>query len=36
VVTVLLARAFHDERLGRVQTVGVVLALAGVVLIAAG
>jgi drug/metabolite transporter (DMT)-like permease len=36
VVTVLLARAFHDERLGRVQTVGVVLALTGVVLIAAG
>jgi drug/metabolite transporter (DMT)-like permease len=36
VVTVLLARALHDERLGRVQTAGVVLALAGVVLIAAG
>ena len=36
VVTVLLARVFHDERLGRLQSAGVVLALAGVVLIAAG
>lgn len=35
VFTVLLARVFHHERLGRLQAVGVVLALAGVVLIAA-
>lgn len=35
-VTVLLARAVHDERLVRVQTVGVTAALAGVVLIASG
>ncbi|MEO7981204.1 MAG: DMT family transporter [Sporichthyaceae bacterium] len=36
VVTVLLARVFHHERLGRLQTAGVALALAGVALIAAG
>jgi drug/metabolite transporter (DMT)-like permease len=36
VVTVLLARVGLHERLGRVQTVGVVAALAGVVLIGAG
>ncbi len=36
VVTVLLARVFHDERLGRVQLVGVGTALAGVALIAGG
>ena len=36
VVTVLLARVIHHERLARVQNVGVVFALAGVVLIAAG
>jgi len=35
-VTVVLARAVHDERLRRVQTVGVVAALAGVVLLASG
>jgi len=35
VFTVLLARVFHHERLGRLQAVGVVLALVGVVLIAA-
>jgi drug/metabolite transporter (DMT)-like permease len=36
VVTVLLAWAFLHERLGRIQTIGVVGALAGVVLIGAG
>lgn len=36
VVTVLLARRFHAERLGGVQLVGVVLALVGVVLLAGG
>ena len=36
VMTVLLARFLHGERLGRAQTWGVVGALAGVVLIAAG
>ncbi len=36
VVTVLLARVLQHERLGRLQSAGVVLALAGVVLIAAG
>lgn len=36
VVTVLLARVLHGERLGLVQTVGVGGALGGVVLIAAG
>src|SRR4051795_9755716 len=35
-VTVLLARAVHDERLRRVQSVGVVAALGGVALIASG
>lgn len=35
-VTVLLARAVHDERLVRVQIIGVTAALAGVVLIASG
>jgi drug/metabolite transporter (DMT)-like permease len=36
VMTVLLARAFLNERLLRVQQVGVVAALAGVVLVSAG
>jgi drug/metabolite transporter (DMT)-like permease len=36
VVTVLLARVVHHERLAAVQNVGVVAALAGVGLIAAG
>lgn len=36
VVTVLLARVIHAERLGAAQTVGVAGALGGVVLIAAG
>ena len=36
VVTVLLARRFHAERLAGVQLAGVVLALAGVVALAAG
>jgi drug/metabolite transporter (DMT)-like permease len=35
-VTVLLARAVHDERLKRVQAVGVLVAMTGVVLIAGG
>ena len=35
-VTVLLARVVHNERLRPVQNVGVVAALAGVVLIASG
>ncbi len=35
-VTVLLARAVHNERLRAIQNVGVVLALAGVAAIAAG
>ena len=35
-VTVLLARGMHNERLGRLQTLGVTGALAGVVLIASG
>jgi drug/metabolite transporter (DMT)-like permease len=35
-VTVLLARAVHDERLGRVQAAGVGTAMVGVVLIASG
>ena len=36
VVTVLLARVLHGERLGRLQTTGVAAALAGVALIALG
>jgi drug/metabolite transporter (DMT)-like permease len=36
VITVLLARAAHDERLARVQAAGVTAALIGVVLIASG
>ena len=36
VVTVLLARVLHGERLGRLQTTGVAGALAGVALIALG
>lgn len=35
-VTVLLARIFDDERMRRIQSVGVVLALCGVVMLAAG
>lgn len=35
-VTVLLARGFHDERLQRIQAVGVTAAMVGVVLIASG
>ena len=36
IVTVLLARQVHDERLTRIQVVGVVAALAGVALLAGG
>jgi drug/metabolite transporter (DMT)-like permease len=36
VVTVVLARIIHAERLGRLQAMGVAGALAGVVLIGAG
>ena len=34
--TVLLARIVHDERLGRIQQIGVVIALVGVSTIAGG